>query len=98
MLIGGVPKPWDLDQVGGPSFAFLRNHILYGPLSGKQPDLSQFRTHLKNFNGELLEEIFEKIPAGWWSHDQRDELRDYVLEGVSNAEKLIEYCLQVLQP
>lgn len=98
MLIGGVPKPWALDQVGGPSFAFLRNHILYGPLSGKQADLSQFQTRLKNFNGELLEEIFQKIPAGWWSHDQREELRDYVLEGVSNAENLIQCCLRVLQP
>ena len=98
MLIGGVPKPWALEQWSGSPFEFLRNHVLYSPLSGTKPDLSHFQLSLEKCDAELLESIFEKIPSEWRSDDHREELRAYVLEGVSNSEKLIQCCLQILEP
>lgn len=96
MLIGGVPKPWVPDAIAGPSFGFLRDHILHAPLAGKRFDLGEFQTRIASVDELSLDRILGAVPSDWWSASYRDELRDYVLEGVSNAEKLIQCCLQIL--
>lgn len=96
MLIGGPTKPWVAAHMAGPSFEYLKRHIFYEGLRGKEVDASEFLARLKGLTEARLESIFDSVPALWWPSGLRGDLKSYLLDGISNAGHMVNFVRSIL--
>jgi hypothetical protein len=61
-IIGGAPRPWEVNDHAPASFRFLENHILYVPLRGAIFSLDAFEERLGGLADDQLEGYAAAVP------------------------------------
>ncbi len=94
-----VQLPWKVSDMAGKSFDFLRQHVFYPALSGKDANPEEFQANLEQLTNSDVKEILNAVPENWWPNENlQDEIESYLMEAVENSASLVQLVLKMTQP
>ena len=84
--------------MAGKSFDFLKQHVFYPALKGKDADPVEFQTNLEQLTVPDVKEVLNAVPENWWPNNNfKDEIESYLLEAVENTAPLVQLVLKMTQ-
>ena len=81
-VLGGVPKPWELTDPR--STHYLRQHVFYGYLKGKQVSFDNHYEKLVELNEAFIDNLLSKIPDDWFG-EEIGIIKEHLLLAHENA-------------
>lgn len=87
-IIGGAPRPWEVNDHAAASFRFLESHIFYASLRGAIFSLDAFEERLGGLTDSDLADYAAAVPAEWRADDDLcDKIAEYLREARQERSK-----------
>jgi len=97
-IIGGAPRPWEVNDHAAASFRFLESHIFYAPLRGANFSLDAFEERLGNLTDRQLAAYATVVPSEWRGDgDLCARIADYLGEARQERTKFMNFVRHLLR-
>ncbi|MEA3207079.1 MAG: hypothetical protein QOE70_136 [Chthoniobacter sp.] len=97
-IIGGAPRPWEVDDHVAASFRFLESHIFYAALRGAAFSLDEFEERLGSLTDNQLEGYGQSVPEDWRAdNDLCEKIADYLREARQERSKFLNFIRYLLR-
>jgi hypothetical protein len=97
-IIGGAPRPWEVNDHAAASFRFLENHIFYAPLRGTILSLDALEERLGGITDAQLAGYAATVPAEWSAdHDLCEKIAEYLHEAREERSKFLQFIKHLLR-
>jgi hypothetical protein len=97
-IIGGAPRPWEVNDHAAASFRFLENHIFYAPLRGTIFSLDAFEERLGGLTDDELQGYAAAAPQEWRAEDDLGgKIAEYLREARAERNKFLNFIRHLLR-
>ena len=97
-IIGGAPRPWEVNDHATASFRFLESHIFYASLRGAVFILDAFEERLGGLSDSQLEGYAATVPEDWRAEDDLcAKIADYLREARQERSKFLNFIRHLLR-